>query len=108
MKYSLSMTVLAIFVSGAIIFATRLFPFAAFSKKNPPAIIRFIEKFIPQAIMAVLVIYCFKDVNFSSAELSLPYFICAAMTVTLHLLFKNSMVSIFTSTVAFMILSRIM
>ena len=43
-SYSLMMALAAVFVSGAVIYGTRLLPFVAFSRKNPPAIIRFIKK----------------------------------------------------------------
>ena len=105
-SYSLLMALAAIFVSGAVIYGTRLFPFVAFSRKNPPAIIRFIEKYTPSLIMAVLVVYCFKDTSFLSSPFGIPHLVVA--TVVIHLAFKNSMVSIFSSTVIFMVLSRIM
>ncbi len=102
------MTVGIILICGAVIFATRLLPFIAFRKKNPPIIIRFIQKYISSLIMAVLVIYCFKDVHFLEFPFGLPYIIAAALTVILHLLLKNSLISIFGSTIAFIILLRIM
>lgn len=107
-SYSLMMALAAIFVSGAVIYGTRLLPFVAFSRKNPPAIIRFIEKYTPSLIMAVLVVYCFKDTGFLSSPFGIPHLAASVATVVIHLLFKNSMVSIFSSTIIFMVLSRIM
>ena len=107
-SYSLMMALVAVFVSGAVIYGTRLLPFVAFSRKNPPAIIRFIEKYTPSLIMAVLVVYCFKDTSFLSSPFGTPHLAAAVASVVIHLLFKNSMVSIFSSTIIFMVLSRIM
>ena len=107
-SYSLMMALAADFVSGAVIYGTRLLPFVAFSRKNPPAIIRFIEKYTPSLIMAVLVVYCFKDTSFLSSPFGIPHLAASVATVVIHLLFKNSMVSIFSSTIIFMVLSRIM
>ncbi|UKI56177.1 MAG: AzlD domain-containing protein [Treponema succinifaciens] len=79
------------------------FLFVAFSRKNPPAIIRFIEKYTPSLIMAVLVVYCFKDTSFLSSPFGIPHLAASVATVVIHLLFKNSMVSIFSGTIIFMV-----
>ncbi len=105
---SLPMALLATALSALVIFSERLFPFALFNRREPPAIIRFIEKYIPSMIIAILVIYSLKDMNITSAPFGAPYLIGIAATIVLHLLFKNSMVSIFGSTLLFMFLSRVM
>src|SRR5574344_48395 len=94
-QLTLVQALLGTLVGAAVIFSTRLFPFALFSKKDPPAIIRFIEKYIPSMIMAILVVYCLKDITFTTSPYGLPYYIALAVTVVLHLLFKNHMIGIF-------------
>lgn len=110
MNASLTVTqaLIASAISGLVILATRVLPFALFSRREVPSFIRFVEKYIPALIMAVLFVYCFKDVNFVSAPFGLPEIISVALVVVLHLCFKNSMVSIFGGTILFLILSRIM
>lgn len=105
---SIKAAIIASLLSGAIIFLERFFPFALFSKKNPPKILSFIERYLPAMVIAVLIVYCLKDIQFTSAPFGAPYFIAIAVTIVLHLWLKNSMVSIFGSTIVFMILSRIM
>lgn len=100
--------VIATLVSAAIIFMERLFPFALFSRKDPPEVIRFIEKYIPSLIMAILIVYCLKDVQFACAPFGAPYLASIAVTVLLHLAVKNPMVSIFGGTILFMVLSRLL
>lgn len=104
MNLSLHAALLATLVSALVIFATRLFPFALFSKGEPPRILRFIEKYIPPMIMAILLVYCFKDVNFTSHPFGLPQVIALAVTVVSYLWKSNSMISIFGGTIVFMIL----
>ena len=106
-RLSLAQALAAVFVSGAVVLATRVLPFAVFAKKNPPLFIRFIEKYAPPLIMMVLLVYCFKDVDFSSASACAPYFICVAVAGVLHVFFRNSMASIIDSTVLYMVLSRL-
>lgn len=107
-QLTLMQAIIGTLVSAAVIFSTRLFPFALFSKKDPPKIIRFIEKYIPSMIMAILVVYCLKDIQFTQAPYGLSYYISIAVTVILHLLFKNSMVSIFGGTAVFMLLGHLL
>ncbi len=96
------------FLIAIVIFLERLFPFALFSRREPPALIRFIEQYIPSMVIAILIMYCLKDISFSCMPYGLPYFIACASTVLLHLLIKNSMISIFGGTAIFMLLSYLM
>ncbi len=105
---TLSMALAATALAAVIIFSERLFPFALFSRKEPPALIRFIEKYIPSMIIAILIVYSLKDISLTQMPFGLPYFISIAAVVLLHRLFKNPMISIFGSTAIFIILSRIM
>lgn len=104
----LSAALIATVVSGLIIFGTRAFPFVVFSKKEPPRILRFIEKYIPPMIMAILLVYCLKDVQFTNISSCLPSFAGLALTVVLHLWRHNPMISIFGGTILYMVLIRVM
>lgn len=108
MNLTLIQAIIATFVSAAVIFALRAFPFVLFSKREPPKVLRFIEKYIPPMVMAVLLVYCFKGVNFMSKPFGIPEIVALSFTVVIHLWKKNSMISIFGGTIIFMILSRIL
>lgn len=105
---SVTQALVAVGLSAVIIFLTRAFPFILFSKREPPTVLRFIEKYIPPMIMGVLVVYSLKDVKFTAVPYGVPHIISIAVTAVLHLWKKNSMVSIFGGTILFMILSRVM
>lgn len=105
---SLEQAIIAALIGALVIFFTRAFPFLLFSKREPPAIIRFIEKYIPPMVMAVLLVYCFKDVEFTSIPFGLPELIGLLVTVFLHLWKSNSMLSIFGGTILYMVLIRLM
>jgi len=108
MKLSLLAAFIATIFTGALLFLLRAFPFLVFSKKDPPAIIRFIEKYIPSMIIAILIVYCLKDIHFASAPFGLPSILGIACTVGLHLWRNNAMVSIFGGTIIYMILNHVM
>lgn len=107
MSLSLNAALATTVIAALVIFATRLFPFALFSKREPPPLFRFIEKYIPPMIMAILLIYCLKDVNFTIRPFGLPQIIALFITVVSYLWKGNSMVSIFGGTIAFMILQKL-
>lgn len=110
---NLSHILIAIFCTALVILLERAFPFLLFSKKNPPKAILFIEKYIPPMVMAALLFYCVKDINFvtaASIDLAgfLPYTIGIAATILLHLWKRNSLISIFGGTGIYMVLIRIL
>lgn len=107
MSLPLNAALLATLVAALVIFATRLFPFALFSRREPPPVLRFVEKYIPPMIMAILLVYCLKDVDFFHRPFGLPQLVALAFTVTTYLWKGNSMVSIFGGTIIFMILRNL-
>lgn len=105
---TLNQVLVATIATSIVIFSTRAFPFVLFSKKDPPRAIRFVEKLIPPMIMAILVVYCLRDLQFTTAPYSIPSIIALAVTVVLHLWRHNPLISIFGGTILYMVLSRIM
>ncbi len=91
-------------VFSAIILATRAFPFALFSKREPPALLRFIERFIPSAVMAILVVYCLKDIAWTTWPSGVRELAGIALVAILHIWKKNAMLSIFGGTAFYMLL----
>ncbi|MBP3709916.1 MAG: AzlD domain-containing protein [Treponema sp.] len=105
---SLSAALAATAISALIVFATRAFPFVLFSYREPPRVIRFVEKYIPPMVIAILVVYCFKDVRIAAKPWGIPSFCATGATVLLHLWKRNPMISIFGGTALFMVLSRVL
>ncbi len=104
---SVNQALLATVLFALVIFATRLFPFLLFSRRNPPKLLRFIEQSIPPAVMAILGVYSLKDVSWSGTG-GIPHAAALAMAVVLHAWKKNALLSIFGSTALFMILRSLL
>ncbi len=100
----LNEVLLAVVLMALTILATRAFPFVLFSRRDPPAVIRFVEKYIPPMVMAVLVVYCLKDIRWSVWPSGIRELVSLAAVVVLHLWKKNAMLSIFGGTALFMLL----
>jgi branched-subunit amino acid transport protein AzlD len=81
----------------------RFLPFLVFKKETPPYI-SYLGKVLPPAIIGMLVIYCLKDVTPTVSPYGIPELIAAACVVILQVWKRNSLISILTGTVIYMIL----
>ncbi len=107
MRLTLLQAIISVIASGILMFLLRAFPFILFSKREPPRIIRFVEKYIPAMVIGVLIIYCLVDpkyMTFTSSPWGIPAVLGVALTVFLHLWKGNSMISIFGGTILYMVL----
>lgn len=101
MRYSLVM----IIVAAVCTFATRLAPFLLFNGKKPiPPMIQYLGKTLPPAVIALLVVYCVKNVNWLAAPHGLPEVLSIAVVAALHIWKRNNLLSIGVGTVLYMFL----
>ena len=85
--------------------AIRFLPFALFSgDRKTPKIIDKLGKMLPYAIMGMLVVYCLKDVSFTSAANCLPALISCLVVGVLYIWKRNTLISIVVGTICYMIL----
>ena len=96
---------LTILVIAAVTALLRFLPFLVFSGgKKTPNIILYLGKFLPFAIMAMLVVYCLKGVNILAYPYGLPELIGVLVAAILHILKRNTLLSIIGSTALYMLL----
>lgn len=99
---------LVVAVCAGVTLATRALPFLFFGgKQGVPRIISALGKTLPSAIMAALVVYCLKSVPFGSFADGAKQLIAAGAVVALHVLKRNTLLSIAGGTALYMILIRI-
>lgn len=85
--------------------ATRSLPFLLFPADKPtPKYILYLGKVLPYAVMGMLVIYCLKNVAFTSAPFGAPELIAIAVVASLHLWKKNMLLSMASGTIVYMLL----
>jgi len=94
-------------VRAAATVATRALPFLLFRDRTPPAFVPFLAKFAPPAILTILTLYCFKDIDWAAAPYGALELAGAAFTALLHLWRRNTLLSIVGGTALYMILIRI-
>ena len=100
--------ILLVVVVALVTMLTRFLPFLIFSgKKKTPAIITYLGKVLPFAIMGMLVVYCLKGVSLTAFPFGFPEFLgCAAVTL-LHVWKRNTLLSIGAGTVCYMLLVQL-
>ena len=95
----------AIAVMAVVTFLTRALPFLLFDRGSaPPKLILYLGRVLPPAVIAMLIIYCLKDISFAQAGGWVPQLISMAVVVVLHLWKHNNLLSIFDGTILYMVL----
>ena len=99
---------LVIVICAGVTLLTRALPFVCFGgKRGVPRLVTALGKALPSAIMAALVVYCLKGVPFGTFSDGAKQLIAAGAVVALHLLKRNTLLSIAGGTALYMILIRI-
>ncbi len=88
---------------AAVTAVLRFLPFVLFSKKTPAPIL-YLASRLPNAIMAMLVVYCLKNVSFLSGTHGIPEIMAVVLVVILHKWKHNTLLSILGGTAAYMVL----
>ena len=92
-----------ILIMAALTAALRFLPFVMFSKGTPKTIV-YLGNLLPNAIMAMLVVYCLKNVSFTASGHGIPEALAVFLVAVLHKWKHNMLLSILGGTAAYMLL----
>ena len=92
-------------VMAAVTILLRFLPFLVF-KKRTPRYITYLGQVLPPAMIGMLVIYCLKDVTPLAQPYGIPELLAVACVVAVQAWRRNSLISILTGTVFYMVLVR--
>lgn len=102
------MALLTIIVAALVTALLRFLPFIIFKgNRETPKIISYLGKYLPYAIMAMLVVYCLKSVSLTAYPFGLPELVGVAVVVLLHIWKRNTLLSIASGTVVYMLLIQL-
>ena len=93
-------------IAAAVTWLTRALPFLIFGKRELPDMAAYLGNVLPPAIMAVLVIYCLRDVSFSESPYGIPQAGACMLVAAMQKLFGNMYLSIILGTACYMLLIR--
>lgn len=95
----------AIGVMALVTIILRFLPFILLGKRKTPAFLEYLGKVLPYSVMAMLVVYCLKDISITNA---FPQIISVLVVAALHVWKRNTLLSIVAGTVCYMVLIRVM
>ena len=98
---------ISIVIMSAVTIVLRFLPFILFSGKKTPKVISYLGKVLPYAMMGMLVVYCLRDISFKSAGGFVPEILASAVVVVSYIIKKNSLISIISGTVSYMLLVQL-
>lgn len=98
----------AVLLSAAVTFLLRALPFVIFRNGRPlPDYIRRLGAVLPSAIMAVLIVYCLKDVSGAFRANGIWELVAVAVVVVTYKWKHKTFISILSGTAAYMLFIRI-
>ena len=99
-------SVVLIITMSVVTILLRTLPFLVF-RNHTPKYISYLGKVLPPAIIGMLVIYCLKDVTVFSYPYGIPELIAVACTAGVQAWKHNSLISILSGTVLYMVLVQL-
>ncbi len=86
----------------------RFLPFIIFERGGKvPAIIEYLGKVLPPALMSFLIIYCIRSIDLTTGDHGLPELIGVATAMGLHFWKRNTFISIGVATLLYMFLVQV-
>lgn len=97
---------LLIAIMAVVTVMIRFLPFIVFKNKTPKYI-SYLGRVLPSAIIGMLVIYCLKDVRPTVHPFAIPELIAVACVVVMQVWRRNSLLSILSGTLIYMLLVQL-
>ena len=98
---------LIIAVASIVTIFLRFLPFLVFGNRETPKFIAYLGRVLPFAVMGMLCVYCLKGVSFVVFPYGIPELISVAVVVLLHLWRRNTLLSIISGTVCYMLIVQL-
>ena len=95
-----------ILTMGLATLVTRVAPFMLFNKQGEHPLLVFLGRYLPPAIMLLLLIYCVKDINWFVNKEGVNEIVALSVVTIAHLLFRNALISILSGTGLYMVLKQ--
>lgn len=102
MMHSLALVI----VMGVVTMILRVLPFLVFSN-NTPAPILYLGKVLPYSIMAMLVVYCLRNIDFLSGSHGIAEVSATILVIVLHKWKHNTLFSILFGTLFYMFIVQV-
>lgn len=98
---------LLVLASTLTTFLIRSTPFLFFSRRDLPDLVKYFGKYLPFALMPLLVVFALRNINILEYPHGLPELIASALVILLHAKFKKLFLSISVGTFVYMVLIQL-
>lgn len=98
---------LLIVVMAVITMLLRFLPFLLFQGKTPKVVL-YLGNVLPYSIIAMLVVYCLKDIIATGDGYGIPEGVAILLVAVLHKWKHNMLLSILSGTICYMFLIQVM
>ena len=100
--------ILTVLVTALVTAAIRFGPFVLFRPgKKTPAVILYLGRVLPYAVVGMLVVYCLRHINFGAAPYGLAEMVSVALVAVSYYYRRSSLLSIVSGTACYMLLIRL-
>lgn len=99
--------IISIVIIAVITIALRAFPFVLLKGRETPVWVSNLGKVLSYSVMGMLVVYCLKGISFTSTGGFLPELIAGIIVVVSYVWKKNTLLSIISGTVVYMLLVQL-
>lgn len=101
--------IITIALAAVTNFITRWMPFRLFThgktdQRELAPFIKGLGEFLPPAIMAMLVVYCYRNISFAHLSQGLPEILAGVITVAIHLWQRKMFLSLAVGTLSYILL----
>ena len=101
-------SLLIVIVMSIVTAALRFAPFILFPEgRKRPKVVTYLGTVLPYALMGMLVVYCFKSVNVTSATFGLPEVLATVFVIVIHVWKRNTLISVFGGVILYMLLVQL-
>ena len=100
-------SIILVVIMAVVTIVLRFLPFLVYNGKETPAYISYLGRVLPYSIMAMLVVYCLKNVSIVSRPYGIPELLAIVVVTALHVWKKNTLLSIIGGTVCYMVLIQV-
>ena len=98
----------SVLAMAAVTYFLRALPFLFFGRREPPALVAYVARYLPPVIMTILVLNSFKALRLDRAPWGLPELGSALVVAALQAWRRNALVSILGGTALYMALIRLL
>jgi len=97
----------AVLAMGVVTYLLRAVPFLFFGRREPPALVAYVARYMAPVIMTILVLNSFKGLRLDRAPYGLPELGSAVVVAALQAWRRNALLSIVGGTALYMALIRL-